>query len=87
MQTKLETWLDYDLVMRAEGILDLMEIIDAREREIDDKGRPLGDLRLVGLMSDAEGHLRKAIKRLCEMDAYIKERYANEHDDERDTRD
>ena len=78
--TDLATWLEYDLVMRAQSVLDLLEILDAREREIDDKGRPMGDLRMVGLISDAEGHLRKSIQRMLEMDAHIKEAHKDEHD-------
>ena len=82
MPIDFKTWQEYDLKARTEGVRDLLLLLDARERELDDKGRPLGNLTIIGLIGDARAHLEKAIKDFNTMDILMREVYAREHNDE-----
>lgn len=76
MNVDYQKWFEFDLLLRAEGIADLLEILDTEEREWDfDKHTCKGDLKMVALLASAQSNLAKAIGDLRKIDAEAKAHY------------
>ena len=71
-----QKWFEYDLLLRAESIADLLDILDTEEREWDfDKHACKGDLKMVALLASAQSNLAKAIADLRKIDAEARAHY------------
>ena len=74
-----QKWFEYDLVLRAEGIADLLDILDKEEREWDfDKHACKGDLKMVALLASAQSNLAKALSDLRRINAEAKTHYGKD---------
>lgn len=79
MNVDYQKWFEYDLLLRAKGIADLLDILDEEEREWDfDKHACKGDLKMVALLASAQSNLAKAIADLRNIDAEVRAHYGKD---------
>lgn len=73
--------MEYDLPLRAQGIMDLLMILDKEERAWDcEKDCCKGDLKIVSLLSSARGGLMTALDALNRIDDIVLDKARRERD-------